>query len=93
MTVALSDLKIHRFHCNDSKFKCNFPKCEFEGNKKDSLKHFSEIHTDELIILTENFPSLKIIFDKHSIYNILKKHSIKDKMNDIYDVLNEKYIK
>jgi hypothetical protein len=85
--VNLNELKIHRFNCNESKFKCGIEKCEFEGNKEDSLKHISEKHIDELMILCENFSSLKNIFDKFSIYNLLKKNSIQDKMNDIHSIL------
>lgn len=85
--INLCDIKAHRFNCSDSKFKCTLPNCNFEGNKSESLKHFSEKHTDELIILTENFPSLKSIFDKFSIYQIIKKNTIKDKISDIYDFL------
>ncbi len=87
--VNLGDLRTHRFNCSDSKFKCSFPKCDFEANKSDSLKHFADKHTDELIVLTENFPSLKSIYDKFSIYNILKKNLIKDKIGDIYEFLKK----
>lgn len=92
-SINLSDLKIHRFNCSHSKFKCTINSCDFSGTKEESLKHLAQKHTDDLIVLTENFPSMKIILDKFSIYNILKKNSIKDKLNDIYSVLNEKYIK
>lgn len=87
--ISFSDLKIHRFVCCQSKFKCNVPKCEFQGNREHSLKHFSEEHADELIILTENFANLKKIYEKFSIYNLFKKNLLKDKISDIYDFLNK----
>ena len=88
--VNLSDLKMHRFYCEAySNFKCTLQNCIFEGKKDDALKHFSEKHPDELIILIENFHNLKSTFEKSSVYNLLKKNSIKDKLSDIYDFVSE----
>jgi hypothetical protein len=87
--INLSELKIHRFICTESKFKCSVDNCNFEGKREESLEHFAESHTDDLVIMTENFSSLKNIFEKLSIYNILQKHNIKDKMKDLYEILKD----
>lgn len=88
--ITLSDLKIHRFYCNASKFNCTIDKCEFVGNRNEMLAHMKEKHCDKIILVTENFTKLKKIFDKLSIYNVVNKYSVKDKIRDICEILENK---
>jgi len=81
--LPLSVIKSHRYECRVSLFKCSIIKdgfkCIFEGTRRDSIIHFSEFHSDQMILLAENFPSLKNTFDKHSMLDKITK--IIDKQN------------
>jgi hypothetical protein len=88
--INLSDLKIHRFYCNESKFNCTIEKCEYVGERNDILAHLKEKHCDKIMLMAENFPKLKTIFDKLSIYNVINKYSVKEKIRDICEILEDK---
>jgi hypothetical protein len=76
-SIKVSNTKIHRYQCNESIFKCSLKycdlKCNFQGSKKESVIHFSEKHTDQMIVLAEHYASLKSIYDKHSLFDKLIK--------------------
>lgn len=88
--INLSDLKIHRFYCNVSKFTCSIDKCEFVGDRNTILNHLKEKHCDKIILMTEYFTKIKKTFDKLSIYNVINKYSVKEKIRDICGIFEGK---
>lgn len=84
LKIPLANVKYHRYTCSVSAFKCtiliNGQKCKFEGTKNESLRHFAEVHSDQMIILAENFSSLKNSYDKHSMFEKLNKIMLKEKL-------------
>jgi hypothetical protein len=72
--IILNNVKIHRMECEEAIFKCTIYKCKFEGNRTTSEKHFVENHSDQMVILAENYASLKNTFDKHPLIEKLLKN-------------------
>lgn len=96
--IKLNRIKIHKYECDKAKFKCSINNCKWEGNKPDALKHLVDNHSDILTIVSENYQSLKSVFNKFDVIakimeekNSLKK---KEKVNVIIqdEVNNEKSI-
>jgi hypothetical protein len=94
-SLPIANSKIHRYQCELSIFKCsivsNSVKCTYEGTKKDTLQHFSEKHSDQMIILAEHFASLKNTYDKHSMFDkLLRLQRIeKEKEKDLLRIKEE----
>jgi hypothetical protein len=55
-------------------------KCNFEGNKKESLEHFKETHIEYIMLLAEHYPSVKNTYDKCTIIEKYNKNKIKEKL-------------
>ena len=56
--IKLKDVKIHKYDCEESSFKCTINDCIFEGKRKDALDHLVKNHEDIITFLSENYPSL-----------------------------------
>ena len=79
--IKLNEFKEHKYNCDDVIFKCNINKCKFEGKRKNSLEHLINCHEDTIALLSENFESLKNVFQKIDIFEKLIKED--NKNNDI----------
>ncbi len=69
--IKLKDVKIHKYDCEESSFKCTINDCIFEGKRKDALDHLVKNHEDIITFLSENYPSLKEDFNKFEIFEKL----------------------
>jgi hypothetical protein len=86
--VAISDLRLHRYECEAAVFKCSIDNCNYEGKKSDATTHCLEKHGDYMIMMLEDYKSIKNIFDKHSLYDKLQAKS-KNKFigfNNFYNI-------
>lgn len=76
-SIPISNVKYHRYMCKAAMFVCslnvNNVKCNYEGPKKEALKHFADKHADQMVILSENFDNFKNIFEKHAMFDKLNK--------------------
>ena len=82
--IKFKRVKMHKYECAKSNFKCKIKDCFFEGNKAESLKHLLNSHGDLLSIVSENFALLKPIFEK---FDIIEKNEFCDKnvRNFVFD--------
>jgi hypothetical protein len=106
LSTPMANLKLHRYQCEFAIFKCsmriNNIKCNFEGNKKESLEHFKETHTEYIMLLAEHYPSVKNTYDKCTIIEKYNKNKIKEKDSiknlflnkewNVNDILNDNYL-
>jgi hypothetical protein len=105
LTTPLAILKLHRYQCELSVFKCsmriNNLNCNFEGNKKASLEHFKEKHSDYIMLLAEHYPSVKNTYDKCTIIEKYNKNKLKERETiknyankewNMNDLLNDDYL-
>jgi hypothetical protein len=70
--ISISELRTHRYECENAKYKCAIEGCTFEGKKEDSVNHCFEKHADYFIMMLEDFSLMKSTFEKHSLYNKLQ---------------------
>ena len=80
--ITFKKVKIHKYECMKYSFKCKINGCSFEGNKKEALQHLIKSHPDLLSIVSENYNSLKLTFEKFDIINGNEKEN-----NKIFDIL------
>ena len=80
--ITFKKVKIHKYECKKYSFKCKINGCSFEGNKKEALQHLIKPHPDLLSIVSENYNSLKLTFEKFDIINGNEKEN-----NKIFDIL------
>jgi hypothetical protein len=81
-SILLSQLKLHRYTCEASLFKCSIDfkgeKCKFEGTRIEALTHFISSHSDHFVVLAENYSSFKNTFNKFNMIDkILKQEKAK----------------
>jgi E3 ubiquitin-protein ligase NRDP1 len=79
-SLPISQLKVHRFFCEKSTFKCTVNNCNVEATKNEIFKHMKECHSDQMVILAEHYASVKNIFDKHSLIEQIR--SINEEKKD-----------
>jgi hypothetical protein len=83
-SIPLGNIKYHRYQCKVSIFKCsmliNGNKCDFEGTKIESMKHFASSHSDNMMMLAEHFSRLKNSYDKLSMFEKLNKITNTEKL-------------
>jgi hypothetical protein len=85
MYIPLSQVKLHKYSCETYLFTCTIEikgePCKFQGTRIEALSHFVGCHSDQLVVLAENYSSLKNTFDKFSsIDKILKQQkTVRDK--------------
>lgn len=72
-SIQISHSKLHRYECEEAMFKCEINNCQYEGKKDEATQHFLDEHCDQMVILSENFASLKNTYDKHSIFDKINK--------------------
>lgn len=91
--IKLNEFKEHKYNCEDATFKCSINKCVFEGKRKDALNHLITVHEDLVSVLSENYSSLKMQFNKFDLIEKLGKNLIKhnnknedQKMNKSNDI-------
>lgn len=65
--IKLNRIKIHKYECEKAKFRCSINKCQWEGNKSDALEHLVENHSEILAIVSENYQSLKPVYNKFDV--------------------------
>ena len=80
--ITFKKVKIHKYECMKYSFKCKINGCSFEGNKKEAPQHLIKSHPALLSIVSENYNSLKLTFEKFDIINGNEKEN-----NKIFDIL------
>ena len=76
---------MHKYECMKYSFKCKINGCSFEGNKKEAIQHLIKSHPDLLSIVSENYNSLKLMFEK---FDIIDGNDGPQKDNNkMYDIL------
>ena len=74
--IKLKEFREHKYECEEAIFKCTINKCNFEGKRKNALEHLIKNHEDKILLLSENYLSLKSIFNKFDIFEkIIKKNN------------------
>lgn len=71
----ISDTRKHNLHCKSKVYICTIKKCTYFGTRENLIKHVSELHSRELLVLIENFELFKSFFDKYTFIetNVKKK--------------------
>ena len=95
--MPLSQVKLHRYLCEAALFKCsmglNGQPCNFEGPKNEALTHFAVVHCDQMVVLAENYSSLKNTFDKSSLVDkIMKKQKAERDKNVLMSYKEDEYL-
>ncbi|MCQ2816292.1 MAG: hypothetical protein MJ252_03400 [archaeon] len=76
--IKYSNIKLHKYECENSQFKCSIDNCKFEGRKDESLKHLIEAHGDLLAIISEKYSNLKFVYDKFDIFGKIEQNNLED---------------
>lgn len=76
--IKFSHIKLHKYECENSKFKCTIDNCKFEGTREDAHKHLIESHADLLAIISEKFSNVKFIYDKLEIFGKIESDNVED---------------
>ena len=74
--IKFSDSKLHNLVCNNRVFTCKINKCSFRGNKESIKQHIVLVHSNELIILCENYVEFKPFLKKYCSKLSISKETI-----------------
>jgi hypothetical protein len=79
--ITISELRTHRYECQCAQYKCSIEGCDYEGKKEDAVTHCIEKHAEYMIMMLEDFTTMKATFEKHSLYEKLQAKSNKNMFN------------
>lgn len=92
----ISDTRKHNLHCKSKVYICTVKKCSYFGTRENLIKHVSELHSRELLVLMENFDLFKSFFDKYNFIDSEPKKKKKEmsvpKENATQDFSNSNFM-